>query len=73
MRRRRAAVGAVAVAGGDATAALLGLPLAPEHRPGVLRYFALAAQLAELVNGLPLGVQDEPAEAFVPISPEDAA
>jgi hypothetical protein len=55
----------------DTTAALLGLPLAPEHRPGVLRYFALAAEMAELVNGLPLGRLDEPAEAFVPISPGD--
>lgn len=57
----------------DATAALLALPLAPEHRPGVLRYFALAAEMAELVNGLPLDTQDEPAEAFVPISPGSAA
>ncbi|MGQ3051238.1 MAG: DUF4089 domain-containing protein [Roseateles sp.] len=53
----------------DATAAVLGLPLAAEHRPGVLRYFGLAAEMAALVNGLPLAVQDEPAEAFVPISP----
>lgn len=53
----------------DATAAALDLPLAPEHRPGVLHYFGLAAEMAELVNALPLTVQDEPAEAFVPISP----
>lgn len=53
----------------DAAAAALDLPLAPEHRPGVLRYFGLAAEMAELVNALPLTVQDEPAEAFVPISP----
>ena len=53
----------------DATAALLGLPLAAEHRPGVLRYFGLAAEMAELVNGLPLAMQDEPAEAVVPIAP----
>ena len=52
----------------DAVAAALGLPLAPEHRPGVLRYFGLAAGMAELVNGLPLTPQDEPAGAFVPIS-----
>ena len=53
----------------DAAAAALELPLAAEHRPGVLRYFGLAAEMAELVNGLPLALQDEPAEAFVPISP----
>ncbi|HEY0956465.1 MAG TPA: AtzG-like protein [Roseateles sp.] len=57
----------------DATAALLALPLAAEHRPGVLRYFALAAEMAELVNGLQLATHDEPAEAFVPISPGSAA
>jgi len=57
----------------DAMAAVLGLPLAPEHWPGVLRYFGLAAEMAALVNGLPLTVHDEPAEAFVPISPEDVA
>ena len=53
----------------DAAAVALDLPLAAEHRPGVLRYFGLAAEMAELVNGLPLALQDEPAEAFVPISP----
>ena len=57
----------------DAAAVALALPLAPEHRPGVLRYFGLAAEMAELVNGLPLAVHDEPAEAFVPIAPADLA
>jgi len=52
----------------DALAATLALPLAPEHRPGVLRYFALADEMAALVNGLSLSVHDEPAEAFVPIA-----
>lgn len=55
----------------DAAAAALALPLAPEHRPGVLRYFGLAAEMAALVDGLPLSVHDEPAEAFVPIGPDD--
>jgi hypothetical protein len=57
----------------DAAAAALGLPLAAEHRPGVLRYFGLAAEMAACVNGLPLGTGDEPAEAFVPIAPGDVA
>ncbi|RZL34929.1 MAG: DUF4089 domain-containing protein [Rubrivivax sp.] len=57
----------------DAMAAVLGLPLAPDHWPGVLRYFGLAAEMAALVNGLPLAIHDEPAEAFVPIAPEDVA
>ncbi len=53
----------------DAAAAALQLPLAPEHRPGVLHYLALAAAMADEVMGLPLGPHDEPAPAFVPVSP----
>lgn len=55
----------------DANAALLDLPIAPEHRAGVLRYFTLAAGLAELLNGVPLAAHDEPAEVFTPIGPDD--
>ena len=55
----------------DAMAAAMALPLLPEHRPGVLRYFDLAASLAELVMAHPLGVADEPAAAFAPIAPHD--
>lgn len=57
----------------DAAAAALALPLAPDHRPGVLRYFGLASQMAALVNGLPLAVEDEPAPQFVPLSPQEPA
>jgi hypothetical protein len=53
----------------DATAVLIGLPLAPEHRPGVLAFFALAAQMAELVEGLPLSVHDESGAVFEPLAP----
>ena len=53
----------------DAAAAALKLPLSPQHRPGVLHYFALAAGMADLVGAHPLTIADEPAEAFVPISP----
>jgi hypothetical protein len=56
----------------DAAAAALGLPIAPEHRPGVLQYFALAASLADVVMGMPLARDDEPAEVFVPIAVEGA-
>ena len=52
----------------DAAAAALKLPLAAEHRPGVLNYFALASSLADLVAAQPLGVADDPAESFEPIS-----
>ena len=54
----------------DAAAAALKLPLLPPHRPGVLHYFALAASMAELIAAHPLAIADEPAEAFVPISPD---
>ncbi len=55
----------------DAASVAVGLPLSPAHRPGVLRYFGLAADMAALVNGLPLAPHDEPAEAFVPIGPDE--
>jgi hypothetical protein len=57
----------------DAAAAALQLPLASEHRPGVLRYVALAALMAEQVYGLALTSGDEAAPQFVPIAPGDAA
>jgi hypothetical protein len=53
----------------DAAAAALKLPLSPLHRPGTLQYFALALSMAELIAAHPLAIEDEPAEAFVPISP----
>jgi len=56
-----------------AASAALQLPIAPGHRAGVLRYFALAADLAEQVGGLPLTLADEPAEVFIPIGPGDLA
>ena len=53
----------------DAMAAALALPLMPEHRPGVLMYFGLAAGLAETVMAQPLGMEDEPAPVFTPVLP----
>jgi len=55
----------------DAAAAALDLPLAPAHRPGVLAYFALAAELADAVMAAPLGACDEAAPVFTPIGPDD--
>ena len=55
----------------DAVAAALDLPIAAEHRPGVLRYFELAAGLAAVVAAVPLTVADDPAPSFVPIGPDD--
>jgi hypothetical protein len=56
----------------DATAAALGLPIAPEHRPGVVRYMALVAGLAPRVMDFPLGPADEAANVFVPVVPPGA-
>jgi len=53
----------------DATAALIGLTIGPEYRAGVLRYFGIAAGMAELVMQQPLGTEDEPAPVFTPVSP----
>jgi Protein of unknown function (DUF4089) len=55
----------------DAAAAALDLPLAPAHRPGVLVYFGLAAELAAAVMTVPLSVGDEPAPVFTPIGPDE--
>jgi len=57
----------------DASAAALGLKLRPDHRPGVLRYFALAAEFAALVEAVPLSERDEPALSFAPVSPREKA
>ena len=55
----------------DAVAGALALPIAPEHREGVVHYFELAAQMAAVVDAVPLGVADDPAPAFKPIGPDD--
>jgi hypothetical protein len=52
----------------DAAAAALALPIAP-YRDGVLRYFALAAGMNEILDACPLGVHDESGEVFVPVEP----
>jgi hypothetical protein len=56
----------------DAAAAVIGLPLGPEHRPGVLRFFALAAEMAAVLEAVPLGAHAEPAVTFVPVGPKEA-
>jgi hypothetical protein len=53
----------------DAAAATLGLKIAAEYRPGVLQFFALAASMAELLQGLPLQPHDESGNVFHPVSP----
>ena len=54
----------------DAAAATLGLKIAAEHRKGVLLYFALAADMAALLEGFPLAPADESGNVFTPVAPE---
>ena len=56
----------------DAAAAVLGLKIAAEYRQGVLRFFGLAASMAEQVMTLPLDASDEPGTCFVPVEPRRA-
>ncbi len=56
----------------DAAAAMLELPLHAQHRPGVLRYFALAAKFAAQLDAVPLAVHDDSAATFVPVAPSEA-
>ncbi len=53
----------------DAQSALLALPIAPEHRPGVLRYLQLAAGLAPRVMDFALTPADESGSIFLPVGP----
>ena len=55
----------------DAAAQALGLPLAPEHRSGVLRYLQMVAQMAPRVMDFPLSPAEESGTVFRPVSPED--
>ena len=54
-----------------AQASLLDLSIAAEYRPGVIAYFSLAAEMAQLVDGLALGVDDESGSVFVPVAPPE--
>jgi len=54
----------------DAAAAALGLKITAEQRPGVEMYYGLAAQMAALIEGLPLTPADEPGTVFHPVVPE---
>jgi len=54
----------------EATAALLGLEITAEQRPGVLLYFGLAAAMARKLEDLPLTTADESGNVFVPVTPE---
>ena len=48
----------------DAAAALIGLPLDPAHRPGVILNIERIAQMAALIMAFPLPEETEPAPVF---------
>ena len=48
---------------------LVGLTVAEPFRPGVAANIGLIARMADLVMGLPLEVEDEPAPVFGPRRP----
>ncbi len=56
-----------------AQAALLELNIAAEHRPGVVAYFSLARDMARVVDGLALGIEDESGSVFLPVVPSQLA
>jgi len=49
-----------------AVAATIGLPLQPEHLPGVVQNLQVAERMARLIETLPLTPADEPAPVFIP-------
>ncbi len=50
----------------DAAAVLIGLPLDPAHRPGVILNMQRIAEMAVLVMTCPLPDETEPAPVFMP-------
>ena len=56
----------------SANAAALGLPIAAAYRTGVVAFFTLAADMAQLVDGLPLERDDESGSVFTPVSLPEA-
>jgi len=55
-----------------ANAAAVGLTIASQYKAGVVTFFTLAAEMAQLVEGRPLGIDDESGSVFTPVSPPEA-
>lgn len=53
----------------DQASQMLAIDLDPAFRTGVVANIALIRRMAELVMGLPLAVEDEPAPVFRPAEP----
>ncbi|UBF25632.1 DUF4089 domain-containing protein [Kovacikia minuta CCNUW1] len=50
----------------DQAVAVLGLPLQPEHKPGVVENFVRIMAIAQLVNEFPLPEETEAGPIFEP-------
>jgi hypothetical protein len=50
----------------DAMAPLVGIPVEPAFRPGVVANLTLIATMAALVDGMPLDEREEPAAVYRP-------
>ncbi len=50
----------------DAAAKLIALPIAPEHRPGVVQFMGVVLSAATLVMEFPLPEDEESAPVFEP-------
>jgi hypothetical protein len=50
----------------DAMGPLLGIPVDPAFRPGVVANLTLIATMAALVDGMPLDEREEPAAVYRP-------
>ncbi len=55
----------------DAAASSVGLTIDPRHRPAVIFHVQLAAAMAARLQGVPLGPEDESANVFRPVGPQD--
>ena len=47
------------------------MPIAPQNRAGVERFFALAAGFAAVLDAVPLDPSDESGAVFRPVGPDD--
>ena len=55
----------------DAAASAVGLAIDPRHRSAVILHVQLAASMAARLQGVPLGPEDESANVFRPVGPDD--
>ena len=57
----------------DAAARAVGLEIDPAYRPAVVFHVQLAASMAARLDGIALGPEDESANVFRPVAPQEPA